>query len=88
MTVMFNERAGAPKTASLTLIEDPRLELVPAESIGAPLTPAQREFRTRWLGIIPKDHSPRKFHAGSMASLTRRMSSMPLSRTARAAATV
>jgi predicted metalloprotease with PDZ domain len=49
VTVMFTDRAGAPKTATITLMEDPRLELVAAESVGA-LSPAQKEFRTRWLG--------------------------------------
>ena len=46
VTVMFTDRAGASKTVTITLIEDPRLELVPAASP----TPAQQEFRTRWLG--------------------------------------
>ena len=48
-TVMFVDRAGAPKTATITLIEDPRLELVAAELAG-PLTAAQKAFRDRWLG--------------------------------------
>ena len=50
ITVMFNDRAGAPKTATITLIEDPRLELVPVESTGTSLTPAQQTFRKGWLG--------------------------------------
>jgi predicted metalloprotease with PDZ domain len=45
-TVMFVDRAGAAKTATITLIEDPRLELV----ANASPTPAQQAFRTRWLG--------------------------------------
>ncbi len=49
IAVMFTDRAGAPKTATVTLIEDPRLELVPAESVGT-LTAAQKAFRDRWLG--------------------------------------
>jgi predicted metalloprotease with PDZ domain len=48
-TVMFVDRAGAENTATITLIEDPRLELVAAESAG-PLTAAQKAFRDRWLG--------------------------------------
>jgi S1-C subfamily serine protease len=47
--VVFVDRAGAPKTASVTLAEDPHVEVVPAEA-GGTLTPAQKTFRDRWLG--------------------------------------
>ena len=49
MQVQFVDRAGIPKSATVTLIEDPRLELVPIESTGSPLRPEQRAFRQAWL---------------------------------------
>jgi predicted metalloprotease with PDZ domain len=42
-------RRGARTTASLTLDEDPRLEVVPAEGAGGALTAAERAFRDAWL---------------------------------------
>jgi len=42
-------RRSIPVDATLTLAEDPTLEIVPAESTGATLTPAQQQFRTAWL---------------------------------------
>jgi predicted metalloprotease with PDZ domain len=50
VAVVYADRTGEAKTVPVTLIEDPRLELVPIESTGAPLTAAQRAFRTSWLG--------------------------------------
>jgi predicted metalloprotease with PDZ domain len=50
VAVVFSGRTGEAKTVTVTLIEDPRLELVPIESTGAALTAAQRTFRDRWLG--------------------------------------
>ena len=38
------------KTASITLAEDPRFDIVPVESVGGVLSAAQRTFRQRWLG--------------------------------------
>ena len=38
------------KTASITLAEDPHLEVVPVETSGTNLTLTQRAFRDRWLG--------------------------------------
>jgi len=49
IAVVFTDRTGAPKTASVTLGEDPHLEVVPTESTGR-LTTDQRAFRERWLG--------------------------------------
>ena len=46
---VFIDRSGQPKTANLTLDEDPALELVPIEFTGGSLMTAQEEFRTRWL---------------------------------------
>jgi predicted metalloprotease with PDZ domain len=47
VAVTFVDRTGA-KTATITLAEDPHLEVVPVET--AALTPAQQAFRARWLG--------------------------------------
>jgi predicted metalloprotease with PDZ domain len=43
--VVFVDRSGAAKTASITLKENPHLEVVPSETI----SPAQQAFRDRWL---------------------------------------
>ena len=50
MQVTFVDRTGATKTGSVTLAEDPHLEVVPVESAGGRLTPAQKAFREHWLG--------------------------------------
>jgi predicted metalloprotease with PDZ domain len=49
VSIVFADRTGLAKTATVTLAEDPHVEVVPAESAGA-LSPAQRTFRDRWLG--------------------------------------
>jgi predicted metalloprotease with PDZ domain len=49
VTVRFVDRSGAARTAPLTLIEDPHLEVVPAETAGSALSGAQKQFRDRWL---------------------------------------
>jgi predicted metalloprotease with PDZ domain len=52
MSVLFVDRTNVPKTVSVALVEDPRLELVPIESIGgATLSAMQRSFRASWLGL-------------------------------------
>jgi predicted metalloprotease with PDZ domain len=51
--IVFADRAGATKTAIVTLVEDPHQEVVPVESSGGTLTPAQQAFRARWLGPKP-----------------------------------
>jgi predicted metalloprotease with PDZ domain len=43
-------RRGAIREISLTVGEDPRLQLVPVERTGKQPSPAEREFRQRWLG--------------------------------------
>ena len=48
--VVFADRAGAVRTATITLAEDPHLEVVAIESAGGTLTAAQQTFRTGWLG--------------------------------------
>ena len=45
VTVTFKDRTGVSKTATITLAEDPHIEVVASEP-----TPAQRAFRDRWLG--------------------------------------
>lgn len=47
--VVFVDRTGVAKTASVTLAEDPHTEIVPVES-GGTLSSAQQAFRDRWLG--------------------------------------
>jgi len=45
VALVFKDRSGASKTSSVTLGEDPHIEVVVSEP-----TPAQRAFRERWLG--------------------------------------
>jgi predicted metalloprotease with PDZ domain len=51
ISVAYTDRAGTPKTVTITLAEDPRLELVPIEASGGSLTPDQKAFRRSWLGL-------------------------------------
>jgi predicted metalloprotease with PDZ domain len=48
VTMVFVDRGGTAKTASITLTEDPHTDVVPVEPAG--LTAAQKTFRDRWLG--------------------------------------
>jgi predicted metalloprotease with PDZ domain len=48
-TLEFVRRSGERVTAQLPLEADPRIEIVPAEEGGGTLTPAQKQFRDRWL---------------------------------------
>jgi predicted metalloprotease with PDZ domain len=50
IVVGFTDRSGAQRSTRVTLEEDPRLELIPAEAAGRTPSPAQRAFRDRWLG--------------------------------------
>jgi predicted metalloprotease with PDZ domain len=50
VSLTFLRRGGEAKTASLTLQEDPEVEVVAIENAGGVLTAAQRAFRQRWLG--------------------------------------
>jgi len=43
-------RRGIAQELMLMIAEDPRLQLVPVERTGRQLTPAERDFRQRWLG--------------------------------------
>ena len=47
IAVVFVDRSGAAKTARVKLGEDPHIDVVAND---AALTPAQKEFRERWLG--------------------------------------
>ena len=47
--IVFEQR-GERRTATVALIEDPRLEAVTFEQAGRELTDAQRRFRAAWLG--------------------------------------
>jgi predicted metalloprotease with PDZ domain len=48
ISVTFADRTSVAKTMTITLAEDPHVEVVPVETTA--LTPAQRAFRARWLG--------------------------------------
>ena len=48
VTVVFEHRGGR-RTASVELVADPRLEIVPFETAGRPITEAIRVFRADWL---------------------------------------
>jgi predicted metalloprotease with PDZ domain len=48
VTIRFEQR-GRERSARLTLAEDERLEVVPYEKAGKPVTEAMRRFRTDWL---------------------------------------
>jgi predicted metalloprotease with PDZ domain len=50
VSIVFLNRAGVSKTASVTLAEDPHVEVVPIETSGRSLSAAQRTFRANWLG--------------------------------------
>ena len=43
-------RRGQPANGTLRVVDDPRIEVIPAEEAGQPLTDAQRRFREAWLG--------------------------------------
>jgi predicted metalloprotease with PDZ domain len=43
------ERRGQRVTGALRVVADPRVELLPAEAAGLPVTEAQKRFRDRWL---------------------------------------
>jgi predicted metalloprotease with PDZ domain len=47
VAIAFTDRSGVAKTARVTLTDDPHIEVV---SNDAALTPAQKQFRDRWLG--------------------------------------
>jgi hypothetical protein len=52
---VFADHTGRARAANVTLVEDPRLEVVPIETTGAALTDAQRQFREHWLKPQPHE---------------------------------
>ncbi len=54
IAIVFADRTGLPQTATVTLVEDPQLEVVPVESSGTALGAAQRLFRDAWLQAKPE----------------------------------
>jgi predicted metalloprotease with PDZ domain len=50
LSVTYLHRGGGQRLmATIRVIADPQLDVVPAEQAGQPLTPAQRQFRDAWL---------------------------------------
>jgi len=49
LSIAFVDRAGVAKSSTMTLAEDPHVEIVPIETTGRSPTEAQRQFRDRWL---------------------------------------
>ena len=50
----YVRRSGETVNATLTLDEDPRVEVVPVEKTGGTLTDDQRKFRESWLSSLQK----------------------------------
>ena len=48
---MSIRRRGVTQEVTIAIEEDPRLQVVPVETTGRPMTPAERAFRNAWLGI-------------------------------------
>jgi predicted metalloprotease with PDZ domain len=49
LALKFVRRSGETVNGAVVLEEDPRIEIVPAESAGQAVTPAERSLRTGWL---------------------------------------
>ena len=54
LQLSFKRRGGATGTATITLKEDPSVEVVAVESTGAVLSADQKAFRDSWLGSKAK----------------------------------
>ena len=52
----FVRRSGETVNATLTLEEDPRVEVVLVEKTGGTLTDEQRRFRESWLGSLQENN--------------------------------
>ena len=50
----FVRRSGETANATITLEEDPRIEIVPVEKTGGSLTDDQKRFRESWLGSLQR----------------------------------
>jgi predicted metalloprotease with PDZ domain len=49
VTIVYLDRTGESKNATVVLAENPHVDIVPIESAGGSPTPAQRAFRDGWL---------------------------------------
>ena len=49
LRVAYVDRTGVEKTTTVTLAEDPHVQVILTEAAGTSVTPAQRAFRERWL---------------------------------------
>ena len=49
IAIVFVDRTGRDQTGSITLAEDPHVDVVPIEAAGGTLTSAHRSFRDSWL---------------------------------------
>ena len=54
LALRFERRSGEPVTIGMNLEEDPRVEIVTAESTGATVPPEQRQARLTWLASRAK----------------------------------
>jgi predicted metalloprotease with PDZ domain len=50
LAIQFERRGGERVSATMRLVDDPRVEVVTFEDAGRPLTDAHRRFRRAWLG--------------------------------------
>jgi predicted metalloprotease with PDZ domain len=49
LPIVVTDRSGAARSRTITLAEDPQIEVVPLEHTGRRLSAAQQAFRRRWL---------------------------------------
>ena len=54
LALRFVRRSGEAVTIGMNIDEDPRIEIVPAETTGATVTPEQRQARLTWLAARAK----------------------------------
>ncbi|HEX6162909.1 MAG TPA: hypothetical protein VFZ31_06080 [Vicinamibacterales bacterium] len=52
--LLFARRSGERVNATIELVEDPRIEIVPIEKTGGTLTDEQKRFRASWLSSLQK----------------------------------
>jgi predicted metalloprotease with PDZ domain len=50
VAILYADRSGIEKKTTVTLTDDPQIEIVPIETAGGTATAAQRAFRAGWLG--------------------------------------
>ena len=53
LPIVISDRAGARRSTTISLVEDPSIEVVPVEQTGRRLSAAQEAFRRRWLAEQP-----------------------------------